>query len=247
MAADRPRRHCRHQVCGGISICAVGGVDGITRGSRPSQFTTIGLSITTRLRGQRWPRTHCSNATHKSASGAMMSTGEKVDPKDPIWRPTSANDIDAITGLAKIIHPAFPERPEVFAEKLSLFPSGCYVLVRHEEVIGYGLSHPWNLNCIPPLDSFLKGIPRDADCLYVHDVAVLPEVRGHGSAERYIDLMEECACKIGVDLLVLVSVYNTKPLWAQYGFEVANGTELDMKLRSYGPTAKYMIRNLKSP
>jgi hypothetical protein len=59
--------------------------------------------------------------------------------------------------------------------------------------------------------------------------------------------MEECTCKIGVDFLVLVSVYSTQRLWAQYGFEVANGPELDMKLRSYGPTAKYMIRNLKSP
>ncbi len=47
---------------------------------------------------------------------------------------------------------------QVFAEKLSLFPSGCHVLVRHEKVIGYGLSHPWILNSIPPLDSFLKGI-----------------------------------------------------------------------------------------
>ncbi|MBR1211578.1 GNAT family N-acetyltransferase [Bradyrhizobium sp. JYMT SZCCT0180] len=177
----------------------------------------------------------------------MMSTGKKVDPKDPIWRAASVNDIDAVTRLAEIIHPTLPERPDVFAEKLALFASGCYVLVRHEEVIGYGLSHPWNLNSIPPLDSFLKGIPGDADCLYVHDVAVLPEVRGYGSAERYVDLMVECACKIDVDFLGLVSVYSTQRLWARYGFEVANGSELDMKLRSYGPTAKYMIRNLKSP
>ena len=177
----------------------------------------------------------------------MKSTANQFDPKDAVWRPASANDIDAIARSAKIIHPDLPERPEVFAEKLSPFPSGCYVLVRHEEVIGYGLSHPWNLNCIPPLDSFLKGIPGDADCLYVHDVAVLPEVRGHGSAARYVDLIEECARKIGVDFLVLVSVYNTQRLWALYGFEVVNGSELDMKLRSYGPIAKYMIRSLKSP
>jgi hypothetical protein len=188
-----------------------------------------------------------NHAAHRSASGVrMMSSGKKVDPRHPVWRPASVDDIDAITGLAEVIHPAFPERPQVFAEKLSLFPSGCHVLVRHEEVIGYGLTHPWILNCIPPLDSFLKGIPSDADCLYVHDVAVLPEVRGYRSAERYVDLMEECACKIGVDFLVLVSVYNTQRLWAQYGFEVASGSELDTKLQTYGPTAKYMIRNLKS-
>jgi GNAT superfamily N-acetyltransferase len=63
--------------------------------------------------------------------------------------------------------------------------------------VGYGLSHPRKLNCIPPLDSFLKTIPSDADCLYVHDVAVLPEVRGHGYAESYVELMDERALKIG--------------------------------------------------
>jgi GNAT superfamily N-acetyltransferase len=178
----------------------------------------------------------------------MMNTGKNVvDPTTPTWRLASVNDIDAIAGLAEIIHPALPERPDVFVEKLSLFAPGCYVLVWHEEVVGYGLSHPWNLNCIPPLDSFLKGIPGDADCLYVHDVAILPDVRGHGSAERYVELIEECSRKIGVDFLVLVSVYSTQRLWAQCGFEVANSSEFDVKLRSYGPTAKYMIRNLKSP
>jgi len=56
-----------------------------------------------------------------------MSTGKKADSKGLVWRLASANDIDAITQLAEVIHPAFPERPEVLAEKLALFPSGCFV------------------------------------------------------------------------------------------------------------------------
>jgi hypothetical protein len=54
--------------------------------------------------------------------------------------------------------------------------------------------------------------------------------------------MEECARKIGVEFLGLVSVYSTRRLSAKYGFEVANGSDLNTKLRSYGMTAKYMIR-----
>lgn len=92
------------------------------------------------------------NAAHRSVSGVrMMSTGKKVDPKDPIWGPASVNNIDAIAGLAEVIHPAFPERPQVFTEKLSLFPSGCYVFVRHEEVMKYGQTGGSPIGVVPLL------------------------------------------------------------------------------------------------
>lgn len=177
----------------------------------------------------------------------MMNVGRKAGSKDPEWRLASATDIQAIAEVAEIIHPTFPERTEVFAEKLSLFPSGCFVLVRHGEVVGYGLSHTWLLNGIPPLDSFLKTLPGVADCLYVHDVAVLAEARGQGLAGRYVELMVDRARQLGIGFLALVAVYRTQPFWARYGFEIANSPELDTKLRSYGPTANYMIRDLLSP
>ena len=181
--------------------------------------------------------------TRDTDSIRIMSTGTTIAP--PVWTLASASDVDDIIRLAEAIHPAFPERPEVFAEKLSLFPSGCYVLVWHEEVVGYGLSHPWILNCIPPLDSLLDKVPGDTDCLYIHDVAILPEVRGRGSAALYVELMVERAHTIGVNFLALISVCQTVPLWARYGFEVANCSELGMKLQSYGPTARYMTRTLR--
>jgi hypothetical protein len=110
----------------------------------------------------------------------------------------------------------------------------------------YGLSHPWMLNSIPPLDTFLKQMPTHPNCLYVHDVAVLPKIRGHASAGLYIERMVECAQRIRVEFLALVSVYDTHPLWKKYGFKIMNDPLLDPKLQSYGPTAKYMVRDLRS-
>jgi GNAT superfamily N-acetyltransferase len=176
----------------------------------------------------------------------MESIKTERNSNAPIWRQASASDLDAINKIADAIHLDLPEKPEVFAEKFTLFSAGCCVLVWHNEVVGYGLSHPWMLDSVPPLDTLLKQMPIDANCLYVHDVAVLPKTRGHGSAGLYIELMADRARELGVDFLALVSVYDTHPLWAKYGFEIATDSRLGPKLRSYGPTAKYMIRKLLS-
>jgi GNAT superfamily N-acetyltransferase len=176
-----------------------------------------------------------------------MSIKEKAGSAGLDWRLASAIDLDAISRIASEVHPDLPERRDVLAEKLALFPMGCFVLVRHEAVVGYGLAHRWVLGSIPPLDAFLEKVLRPADCLYIHDVALLPEARGDGSGGLYVELMEECARETGVDFLALVSVYDNQPFWAKRGFEVVSAPELGAKLRSYGPTAQYMTRKLMRP
>ena len=89
------------------------------------------------------------------------------------WRRAAAVDLTAIVGIAKEIHAGLPESAEVFAEKLALFADGCFVLARSSEVLGYCLSHPWRLHDAPVLDKLLGGLPDRADCLLVHDVAIL--------------------------------------------------------------------------
>jgi len=41
------------------------------------------------------------------------------------WRQATAEDLGAIDAIGNGIHTSLPERPEVFAEKLTLFPAGC--------------------------------------------------------------------------------------------------------------------------
>ena len=64
----------------------------------------------------------------------MNSTNHDGNPK---WRAASIADLEIIDRIGNEIHVDLPERPEVFADKFSLFPEGCFVLVQNQEVVGY--------------------------------------------------------------------------------------------------------------
>lgn len=162
----------------------------------------------------------------------------------PHWRSAHASDLPAIGAIAARIHPDLPECLEVLAEEMRLYPEGCRVLVADGAIAGYGLAHPWKLHRIPPLDGFLERLPDDADCLYVHDVAVLPDFRG-GVLRTYVADIEELARASHIATLALVSVYATRPLWERLGFRpVTADAELRAKLASYGESATYMLHDL---
>jgi hypothetical protein len=162
------------------------------------------------------------------------------------WRRAKSSDLQRVNEIADQIHTGLPERPEVFAEKVRLFPEGALVLPAGDKIVGYGITHPWKLCQIPPLDTFLEKLPGDADCLYVHDVVVLPEFRGKLAAGSYIETISRLAKAMHIRSLALVSVYDTDPLWGRFGFCVVTPEAgLSAKLRSYGDTAKYMICNLR--
>lgn len=165
--------------------------------------------------------------------------------RSPNWRLAKPSDLPAINRIADSIHTGLPERSEVLAEKTELFPEGCMLFDHNGIAVGYGISHPWILGSIPSLDSFLRKLPPDPNCIYVHDVVVLPPARGHNATGAYLQLVAEIARKNRIDYLALVSVYNSDPLWASHGFRTVSDEKLDPKLRSYGNTAKYMIFELK--
>jgi GNAT superfamily N-acetyltransferase len=157
------------------------------------------------------------------------------------WQPLAHSDLDRICAIAACIHPSLPERPEVLAEKIRLFPHGCGKLLANRKMMGYGIAHPWMLNAIPPLDAFLGKLPAQPECLYIHDIAVLPEARGHNAAESYIHAIKILAANINIRSLALVSVYETDVLWNRFGFHIVRSDDLACKLATYGPTAQYMI------
>ena len=158
------------------------------------------------------------------------------------WLPLREGDLDALCAAAALLHPGLPERREVFAEKLRLFPAGCRRLDAGGGLAGYALAHPWTLRSVPALDALLSALPERPDCLYIHDVAVLPGARG-GTAAAYVEYAARVAAGMGLPALSLVSVYATSPLWRGLGFrEEAGGGG---KLASYGGGAVYMVRDIR--
>jgi ribosomal protein S18 acetylase RimI-like enzyme len=160
------------------------------------------------------------------------------------WRKAQGSDLPDVMAIAAAVHPDLPERTAVIAEKMRLYADGCRVLVSDGASVGYGLAHPWTLHQIPPLDEFLGALPAAPDCLYIHDVAVLPAFRG-GAAAAYVEAIMALARSARLAHLALVSVHDTAPFWTRFGFRaVAPNPALAMKLRSYGQAAAYMIATL---
>jgi GNAT superfamily N-acetyltransferase len=158
------------------------------------------------------------------------------------WRAVTAADLAAIQRLADTEHVSLPERPEVFAEKFELFRDGCLVLVQEGTIVGYCFSHPWLLRDIPPLDTLLRHLPPSPECLFIHDLAIEPRVRGKGATGILVEFLVSLARREGLSHLALVSVYGTYPLWTRFGFEVVSDAALADHLKSYGDTARYMVR-----
>jgi GNAT superfamily N-acetyltransferase len=161
-----------------------------------------------------------------------------------VWRPALAADLAELERIGNAIHASLQEGPEVFANKLALFPEGCFVLAQNGAVAGYGIAHPWVLGTVPALDRCIAALPPSPTCLYIHDVVVLPAVRGQGAAGVLVDRFEAIARRHRLPSITLVSVYGTDRLWERYGFQTASEPELADRLASYGATARYMRKSL---
>lgn len=160
------------------------------------------------------------------------------------WRPMTKADLPAIEAIALQVHPAYPESDAVFLERLALYPQGCHVLVRGRSIDGYLLSHPWHRDSPPGLDSLLGALPADPDCLYIHDLALLPGARGHGDAAIIVERLAAVAKRDRLPALALIAVSGTSAFWSRQGFVAQDAPKLAAKLASYDPDARLMLRRV---
>ena len=158
-----------------------------------------------------------------------------------VWRNTTFDDIEDILAVADKIHPELPESESIFVERVKLFPKGCLTLVEDGQICGYAVSHPIRNGQPPALNSLLGEIAPDADQYYIHDVAVLPSIRGRGLAAQAVNRLLEIGRRYPTTCLV--SVYGTTSFWGRFGFiSEAVDTALSEKLRNYGEDAVYLAR-----
>jgi ribosomal protein S18 acetylase RimI-like enzyme len=141
-------------------------------------------------------------------------------------------DVNRIAGL--VWGAEFFESPEVFEEKLQLFPEGCFVYDTGT-VQGYAFSHPWFRMKPPKLNSLLRTF-MGADLYHIHDISLLPAVRGQGVVNQLMPKLEKYIQRYkGVSL---VGVNNTATIWNRYNFIAI--PEVDVT--QYCDTAVYMLK-----
>lgn len=168
-----------------------------------------------------------------------------MHPADP-WQPLRPTDLAAVDRIGAIVHPAYPERAAVPAERLALYPEGCFATREGAAVVGYAIAHPGLIGRPPALDTLLGGLPAAADCLYLHDVALLPVARGGGRGAALVSRLVSLARREGLASLALVAVNRSVPYWTARGFQPLDRptAELARKLASYGGDAAYLVRNV---
>jgi ribosomal protein S18 acetylase RimI-like enzyme len=141
-------------------------------------------------------------------------------------------DVNCIAGF--VWGKEFFETPEVFEEKLTLFPEGCFIY-ETDSVQGYAFSHPWFKMRPPNLNGFL-GTFLGADVYHIHDISLLPTIRGQGIVKQLMPQLEKISQRYNGTSLV--GVNNTATLWNRYNFIAI--PEVDVT--GYCDTAVYMLK-----
>lgn len=161
------------------------------------------------------------------------------------WRAMTDRDLDGVVAVARVAFPDHFEDRACFAERLALYPRGCRVLADdRDRVVGYGIAYPWVAGSMPPLNARIGALPEAAELIYLHDLALLPETRGTGTASSFVAWLVDHARGAGWPRIALVAVNDAAPFWTRQGFAAVDGPELRAKLASYGDDARYMVRDL---
>lgn len=134
------------------------------------------------------------------------------------WRPMHGDDIPAVSAISDEVHGAFTEPAAVYVERLALYPAGCFVLQQGHRIAGYLIAHPWRGEVSPPLGQPLGMLPAQADTLYLHDIALLPEARGSGAGRAALALVAGDAIRQGLPDISLTAVQGADRYWASLGF-----------------------------
>lgn len=165
-----------------------------------------------------------------------------MNQKSAIWTAMRLEDLPSIAALSDAVHESYSEDVAIYAERLGLYPSGCFTLWQGDRIAGYLISHPWHRDSPPALNARLGSIPAIADTYYLHDIALLPDARGGGSGRIAVDLVIDLARKAGFRDVTLMAINGADRFWASIGFTYVDDTDPTAKPSSYGEDSYLMRR-----
>lgn len=177
----------------------------------------------------------------------MEFQGDAVEQPLPRlnWRAMTTADLDAVADIAVLGFPDHFEGRDCFGNRLALNASGCFVLADADDrPRGYLVAYPWRAEAAPALNVLIEAIPADASVMYLHDLALHPDVRGGGWTKTIVERLADQSRVAGWPALALVAVNDAAPFWERRGFAAVDSPAMASKLASYGPDARYMVRDL---
>ena len=127
-----------------------------------------------------------------------------------MWQPMMLSDLANVNSIANTVWGTkFYESPEVFEQRFSYYPQGCWIYNSD----AYVFSHPSVLDQPPELNKKLSVFTPN--CYHIHDIALLPRVRGVGIATQIIKQL----LKTNIyPYTTLVAVDGTQQFWESFGF-----------------------------
>ena len=151
-------------------------------------------------------------------------------------------DLSAILGIQAACYTELvPESGESLRAKLRASRAPCLIACAGARAVGYLISLPWERSKPPALNAMTCRLPLAPDCLYLHDLAVMPSARSSGAGRALVDAFLEQMRVLGLGHASLIAVQGSAPYWKRYGFRLVEPSEpLDAKLSTYGRGAAYM-------
>ncbi len=136
-----------------------------------------------------------------------------------------------------------PESIDSFRSKVEASPSTCFVASIEGEIVGYLIALLWDYSAPPELNAQTCCPPDSPNCLYLHDLAVLPAARKAGAGALLVNSFFDALQRSTLRRASLIAVQDSARYWERFGFRVASVSDsLRSKIATYGSQVNYMER-----
>lgn len=167
----------------------------------------------------------------------------------PHLRPATVQDLPEILRIqALCYHSIEPESPAAYINKLQQAPDCSFVIEQApQQLLAYVFALPIDITQPPALDADNFVVPADADCLYLHDLAIDPAARGLKLSKLLLEAFFKTAAQRQLTQASLIAIQNSGEFWQHYGFHSQHSISQDLyilqKIAGYGD-ALYMTQQL---
>ena len=139
------------------------------------------------------------------------------------------------------------EAESVMAARAARVPDFAWVAEDAQGVCAYLLAYPSRLGRLTQLGADFAPLLQ-ADCLYLHDLAVAPRAAGQALGARLVRHAWQFARRCGHRSSALVSVQDSRSFWERLGYAACVPHEAQelAKLSSYAQPCCYMSKTLEA-